>query len=116
MEEETQYWSVDELESLTETVQEAEVEYQGKSIKVSWCELTESEEPKSLAIDETLSDSERNQEFLNLARERTIAMMKKAQEKQPDEKVLTAEVFQKLPTSLKFLVSNKILGVADPNE
>ena len=43
-------------------------------------------------------------------------MMKKAQEKQPDEKVLTAEVFQKLPTSLKFLVSNKILGVADPNE
>ena len=43
MEEETQYWSVDELESLTETVQEAEVEYQGKSIRVAWCELTESE-------------------------------------------------------------------------
>ena len=43
-------------------------------------------------------------------------MMKKAQEKQPDEKVLSAEVFEKLPTSLKFLVSNKIIGVADPNE
>ena len=62
MEEETQYWSVDELESLTETVQEAEVEYQGKSIRVAWCELTESEEPKSLSIDETLSEKERNEE------------------------------------------------------
>ena len=116
MEEETQYWSVDELESLTETVQEAEVEYQGKSIRVAWCELTESEEPKSLSIDETLSEKERNEEFLDLARQRTMAMMKKAQEKQPDEKVLSAEVFEKLPTSLKFLVSNKILGVADPND
>ena len=43
MTDEKQYWSVDELESLTETVQEAEVEYQDKLIKVSWCELTESE-------------------------------------------------------------------------
>ena len=116
MEEETQYWSVDELESLTETVQETEVVYQDKAIKISWCELTESEEPKSLSIDETLSEKERNEEFLDLARQRTMAMMKKAQEKQPDEKVLSAEVFEKLPTSLKFLVSNKILGVADPNE
>ena len=32
MEEEKQYWTVDELESLTETVQEAEIEYQGKMI------------------------------------------------------------------------------------
>ena len=78
--------------------------------------MTESEEPKSLSIDETLSEKERNEEFLDLARQRTMAMMKKAQEKQPDEKVLSAEVFEKLPTSLKFLVSNKILGVADPNE
>ena len=50
MEEEKQYWTVDELESLSETVQEAEIEYQGKMIKVSWCELTESEEPKALIV------------------------------------------------------------------
>ena len=116
MEEEKQYWTVDEVESLTETVQEAEIEYQGKMIKVSWCELTESEEPKSLSIDESLSEEERNQEFLELARNRTVAMMEKAQVKSPDKKVLSPEVFHKLPTTVKFTVSNKILGVADPNE
>lgn len=116
MTDEKQYWSVDELESLTETVQEAEVEYQDKLIKVSWCELTESEEPKSLTIDESLSDEEKNKAFIDLARERTIAMMRKAHEKQPDDSILPVEVFDKLPTTVKFIVSNKVLGVADPNE
>tara|TARA_Y100001973_G_C5175000_1_gene321347 strand:+ start:50 stop:400 length:351 start_codon:yes stop_codon:yes gene_type:complete len=116
MEKEKQYWTVDELESLTDTVQEAEVDYQGKLIKLSWCELTESEEPKSLSVDETLSEEERNQEFLELARQRTVAMMQKAQDKQPDESVISPAVFEKLPTTIKFAVSNKILGVADPNE
>ena len=32
MEEEKQYWTVEDLESLTETVQEAEVKYQEKYI------------------------------------------------------------------------------------
>ena len=116
MEEEKQYWTVEDLESLTETVQEAEVKYQGKYIKISWCELTESEEPKNLAIDENLSDEERNKEFLELARERCKAMMMKAQDKKPDDSVLSVDVFTKLPTSLKFLISNRVLGVADPNE
>jgi len=116
MTDEKQYWSVDELELLTETVQEAEVEYQDKLIKVSWCELTESEEPKNLAIDENLSEEERNKEFLELARERCKAMMIKAQDKKPDDSVLSIDVFAKLPTTVKFLVSNKVLGVADPNE
>ena len=116
MEEEKQYWSVEELESLTETVQEAEIDYQGKMIKISWCELTESEEPKNLAIDENLSEEERNKEFLELARERCKAMMIKAQDKKPDDSILSVDVFTKLPTSLKFLISNRVLGVADPNE
>ena len=34
MEEEKQYWTVEDLESLTETVQEAEVKYQDKYIKI----------------------------------------------------------------------------------
>ena len=42
--------------------------------------------------------------------------MEKAQVKSPDKKVLSPEVFHKLPTTVKFTVSNKILGVADPNE
>lgn len=117
MTEETQeYWSLDELESLTETVQEAEVDYQGKKIKLTWCELTESEEPKAMVLDENLSEDEKNAEFLELARQKTKAMMGKAHDKQPDPKVLSVEVYDMLPTTVKFAVSNKILGIADPNE
>jgi len=116
MTEEKQYWTVEDLESLTDTVQETEIEYQGKSIKISWCELTESEEPKALAVDENLSEEERNQAYLELARERVSAMLLKAQEKKSDESVLPVSVFEKLPTTLKFLVSNKVLGISDPNE
>ena len=47
-ENEKQYWSIDELLELTETVQEDELEYKGKSIRFQWCELSESEEPKFL--------------------------------------------------------------------
>ena len=116
MTDEKQYWSVDELESLTETVQEAEVEYQDKLIKVSWCELTESEEPKALVIDESLSEEEKNTQYLELAKERIAAMMKKAQDKKPDTSVLSIDVYGKLPSSAKFIVTNKMLGVDNPNE
>ena len=36
MEEEKQYWSMDELLSLTETVQEAEVEFGEKFLKIQF--------------------------------------------------------------------------------
>ena len=116
MEEEKQYWTVEDLESLTETVQEAEVKYQDKYIKISWCELTESEEPKALMVDDSLSEEEKNAEYLELAKQRIAAMMAKAQEKKPDPSVLSMEVYSKLPSSAKFLVTNKMLGVDDPNE
>ena len=111
--EEKQYWTVEDLESLTETVQEAEVKYQEKYIKISWCELTESEEPKALVIDDSLSEEEKNTQYLELAKERISAMMKKAQNKKPDPSVLSMEVYNKLPSSAKFAVTNKMLGVDD---
>ena len=58
MEEEKQYWSMDELLSLTDKVQEIEVEYGEKFLKVQWCELTESEEPKMIMPDESLPEEE----------------------------------------------------------
>ena len=113
MEEEKQYWTVEDLESLTETVQEAEVKYQEKYIKISWCELTESEEPKAIVIDDSLSEEEKNAQYLELAKERIAAMMKKAQDKKPDPSVLSMEVYNKLPSAAKFAVTNKMLGVDD---
>ena len=112
---EKQYWSMDELLSLTETVQEAEIDYQGKMIKVSWCELTESEEPKVLTVDDSLSEPEKNEQYLKLAKERVSKMMAKAQEKQPDESVISLKTYELLPASAKFTISNKILGVELPN-
>ena len=47
MEEEKQeYWSIEELVSLTDKVQEKEIEFREKLVKFQWCELAESEEPK----------------------------------------------------------------------
>ena len=116
MEEEKQYWTVEDLESLTDTVQEAEVKYQEKYIKISWCELTESEEPKALIVDDSLSEEEKNKQYLELAKERIAAMMKKAQDKKPDISVLSMEIYKKLPSSAKFIVTNKMLGVDAGNE
>ena len=116
MEEEKQYLTFEDLESLTETVQEAEVKYQEKFIKLSWCELTESEEPKALIVDDSLSDEEKNKQYLELAKERISAMMKKAQDKKPDSSGLSMEVYNKLPSSAKFIVTNKMLGVDAGNE
>ena len=55
MEEEKQeYWSIEELVSLTDKVQEKEIEFREKLVKFQWCELAESEEPKVLMIDDSL--------------------------------------------------------------
>ena len=39
MTEEKQVWSIDELVTMTETVQSTEIEYAGKSLPVQWCEF-----------------------------------------------------------------------------
>ena len=84
MEEEKQYWSIEELVELTDKVQEDEIEYKGKSLKFQWCELAESEEPKMVVVDDSMSEDEKNQKYMEMGRERTASMMKKADEKNPD--------------------------------
>ena len=108
-EEKQEYWSVDELVELTDKVQEREVEFREKLVKFQWCELSESEEPKMLVIDDSMPEEERNEKYMELG-------MQKADEKNPDGASLVA-VWDKLPTNLKFQVSNVIMGVVtDPNE
>ena len=61
MAEETQdYWSIDELVSLTDEVQEREIEFREKLVKFQWCELAESEEPKVLMVDDNMPAEEKN--------------------------------------------------------
>ncbi len=116
MTEETQeYWSIDDLVNMTDKVQEEEVEYREKLVKFQFCELAESEEPKIMVFDDSLSDEEKNDRYLELGKERTKLMMQKANDKNPKGPSLL-DAWDKLPSTLKWQVSNKIMGVAqDPN-
>lgn len=115
-EEEKQYWSIEELVELTEQVQEAELEYKGKSIKFQWCELAESEEPKMLLLDDNMTDEEKNLQYMEMGRERTKLMMSKADKKNPEGPTLS-NIWEKIPSSLKYQITNVMLGVSsDPNE
>ena len=113
MTEEKQYWTIDELVSLTDTVQKEEVEHQGKYMPVQWCELVESEEPK-MDLPEDIPEEEKTAMYMELGRKRTLAMINKANEKNPDDAILDEEVWEKLPSTLKYKIQNVMLGA--PNE
>tara|TARA_R110000824_G_scaffold109782_5_gene257639 strand:- start:1350 stop:1700 length:351 start_codon:yes stop_codon:yes gene_type:complete len=116
MTEEKQYWSLDELVELTDKVQEKEVEYREKLVKFQWCELAESEEPKIVGIDDSLTDDERNDKYMELGKERTLLMMKKADDKNPEGPSLIS-AWEKIPSTLKYQISNLVMGVTNnPNE
>jgi len=112
MEEEKQYWSMDELLSITETVQEAEIEYGQKSLKIQWCELAESEEPKMVLPDDDMSEEDKTKLYVQMASDRVLLMISKANDKNPDGKVISTEpeVWGQLPTNLRYTIQNKILG------
>ena len=115
-EEETQYWSIEELVEMTEQVQEGELEYKDKIVKFQWCELAESEEPKLRVMDESLSEQEKNEGYIEMGKERTLLMMAKADEKKPDGPSL-ASVWDKIPSTLKYTITNTMMGLQNsPNE
>jgi len=107
---EKQMWSIDDLVAMTETVQHAEVEYAGKILLVQWCELTESEEPKMAVPDDDQPAEDTQQYYKDLAQERVGRMIEKANGKNPDGVTLTAETWVKLPTTVRWAVSGKVLG------
>tara|TARA_R100001594_G_scaffold108863_1_gene143597 strand:- start:410 stop:760 length:351 start_codon:yes stop_codon:yes gene_type:complete len=106
-------WTIDELVSLTEKVQNREIEYNGKNLTVQWCELTEAEEPKLSLPEDGATEEERNQHFSNLAGIRVLHMIEKANVKQPETVVLTEENWSKLPTTLRWRIQNTILGTGE---
>ena len=109
-EEAKEYWTLEDLESLTETVQEAEIEHQGKFFLVKWCELVESEEPK-YDLDDNLSEEEKQEYYMRLGKERCLSMIKKAADKESDYAGISVEQWANLPSTLKFKVQNKLMGV-----
>ena len=101
---------MDDLIALTDEIQTEVLEYKGKTLQVQWCELVESEEPKMIIPSEETPEDEKNEYYTQLAAEKIQKMIEKANEKNPEGAFLTPDVWSKLPTSLKYQVSAKVMG------
>ena len=106
-------WTIEELVSLTDKVQTGEVDYKGKVFNYQYCELTESEEPKGFAKMTNVSEDEKFEAYAKLGSQRVLAMILKANEKNPDGATIVEESWGLLPTTLRYLVSNEIMGVQE---
>jgi len=112
MEEEKQeYWSIEELVSLTDTVQEKEIEFREKLVKFQWCELSESEEPKMKGLNDAMTEEEKMELYQKIGSDRCLKMIEKANSKNPEGETLNAVTWAALPTTLRYQIANKILGV-----
>tara|TARA_R100000664_G_scaffold10973_2_gene17956 strand:- start:1693 stop:2040 length:348 start_codon:yes stop_codon:yes gene_type:complete len=111
--EDKEMWTIDELTSLTTTVQSAEIEYQGKVLPVQWCELIESEEPKMSMAPEGVDE---NQHYAEIASERMLAMINKANNLNPDAKTLDESSWKLLPTTLRWSITNTVMQTKDSNQ
>ena len=110
MTEEKEMWTIDELVKMTEEVQHKEIMWAGKALNVQWCELTESEEPKMKLPDDSAPSEEQTEYYKELAGERVLAMIEKANEKSPETAVIKEENYMSLPTTLRWQVSSLVLG------
>ena len=103
-------WTIEELIALTDEVQKGEVEFQGKPFNFQWCELTEGEEPKIAMPEGDLTDEETNKAYQDIATERVLAMVDKANEKNPSGTTLTRDSWSKLPSTIRWSISSLIIG------
>ena len=110
-EETTEMWSMDDLIALTDEVQQAETDFRGKSVKYQFCELVEKEEPKFKPVADTASEEDKMAMYTELGGKRILAMLEKANEKNPDGPCITKDHWGLLPTTLRYQISNEIMGV-----
>jgi hypothetical protein len=115
MTEEKEMWTVDDLVSMVNEVQTAEIEWSGKTLKIQWCELVEAEEPKMVMPDDNAPSEEQTEYYKQLAGARVLKMLEKANEKSPETKTLGEENWDNLPTTLRWQISSKVLGQSSEN-
>ena len=107
---EKQVWSIEELIAMTDTVQNKDIEWQGKTLEIQYCELTEEEEPKMLLPDDDMPSEEQNEYYREIASQRVSRMIRKANDKNPDGITLTEENWGQMPTTLRWQISGFVLG------
>ena len=108
-------WNIDELIALTETVQTGEVDYQGKKLLFQYCELTEGEEPKLEMPPDSASEDEKNALYQKVGLYRIRTMVDKANKKNPEGATLTDENWDKIPSTVRWGISQSVLGGGSPN-
>ena len=106
-------WSIDELVALTDTVQTGETEYNGKKLVFQYCELTEAEEPKVSFPNAGASEEEQNEVYKQIGEARIVAMIEKANVKNPEGASVSEENWSKLPSTIRWGISNTVLGPGD---
>ena len=111
MTKEKEVWTMESLMSLTEEIQNEEVEFRGKTLSIQFCELTEEEEPKVMFKDDFESEEERMNYYQELGTSRVLAMITKANTKNSEDVTITEESWAKLPTTLRYQISNVIMGM-----
>ena len=110
-EEATSTWTMDDLVALTDEVQEGEIEFRGKVVNYQFCELIESEEPKFKPVSDRASEEEKMAYYTDIGSKRILAMLEKANEKNPDGPQITKAHWGLLPTTLRYQISNDIMGI-----
>ena len=110
-EEATSTWTMDDLVALTDEVQEGEIEFRGKVVNYQFCELIESEEPKFKPLSDRASEEEKMAYYTDIGAKRILAMLEKANEKNPEGPCITGDHWGLLPTTLRYQISNDIMGI-----
>ena len=110
MTEDANVWTIEELVKLTDQVQTGKVTYRGKDFHFQFCELAEKEEPNLKALPETATEQEKQDWATEAGIERILAMIKKANDKNPDGITLTSENWSSVPVTLRYQITSEILS------
>jgi len=97
----------------TDRVQTGTTKYNGKDFKFQYCELTEGEEPKLVLPSAGATKEEENEAYKEIGQARILAMIVKANDKNPEGASITADNWPQLPSTIRWGISNSILGSAD---
>ena len=107
---------MDELMALTDEVQIAEVGFRGGIVEFQFCELTEKEEPKITMLPDDAPEEDKMGVYQEIGSQRVYKMIEKANVKNPDGPVVTAEQWSGLPTTLRYAITNEILGAEQESQ
>jgi len=116
-EKKNEVWTIDELVELTEKVQTDSVSYQDKDLPIQWCDLVEAEEPKvDLAAVDSADESTKQDLFAKFGTARVLAMVEKANKKNPEGATITRDSWDKIPATIRWQLSGIVLGNKEVGE